>query len=72
MNDLYNVTGTVAWVSATSIGLFEWIGGLEVNSTLTTGSLILAIIYGIYRIRIQKMDLKLRKKEYEKIEKELD
>lgn len=68
MNDLYNASGTIAWLSATSMGLIEWLGGIEVNKLLTTGSLILGIIYVIYRIRTQRLELKLKQKEYNELE----
>lgn len=68
MNDLYNASGTIAWVSVTSMGLLEWLGGIEVNKLLTTSSLILGIIYVIYRIRTQRLDLKLKQKEYNELE----
>ena len=68
MNDLYNTSGTIAWLSATSMGLIEWLGGIEVNKLLTTGSLILGIIYVIYRIRTQRLELKLKQKEYNELE----
>jgi|TARA_B110000967_G_C18773480_1_gene504327 hypothetical protein len=72
MNDLYNATGTITWVISTSIGILEWFGGIEVNSVLTSGSLLLALVYGVYRIKTQRLDLKLKQNEYAQIENKED
>lgn len=68
MNDLYNISGTIAWISATSMGIIEWLSGVEVNKLLTIGSLILGIIFMIYKIRTQRIELKIKQKEYNKTE----
>ena len=70
MNDLYNAT--ITWVISTSIGILEWFGGIEVNSVLTSGSLLLALVYGVYRIKTQRLDLKLKQNEYAQIENKED
>ena len=68
MNDLYNISGTIAWISATRMGIIEWLSGVEVNKLLTIGSLILGIIFMIYKIRTQRIELKIKQKEYNKTE----
>lgn len=68
--EVTDISGTIAWLSATGMGLLEWVGGVEVNKALTTGSLLLGMVYIIYRIRTQRLELKLKQNEYEHIDDE--
>ena len=65
MDNVFNAGGIVTWICSVSMGLMEWLGNIEVNKWLTGFSLCLGIVYFMYRIRVQRLELNLKKREYD-------